>query len=1043
MSASGIILLLAVLPVVQSSNSLAADEPIAPKSHRRLLAPEYGAPQPSGTEPPPQITQPSDARLTSVCFVDPQNGWTVGDYGAILHTDDGGQHWAAQTSGVTCTLNSVCFVDSRNGWVAGGQAYPYLHDSCGVVLCTHDGGLNWQREPTLLPALRKIRFLSQRQGWAIGCSSTMFPGGAFLTRDGGRSWQPAYSGGASRLLSGDFFDARNAVLGGSLGLLATINEGDFSRVNRSSFVLPSIHEMQAISPAYGWLVGDGGWIALTGNRGNSWSAPLGAISPQAAMFDFAALAVRGPKCWIAGSPGSRVFFTPDAGRTWSAFPTGTNLPLKAITFVDETHGWAVGQLGLILASNDGGRTWRRQRSGGARAAVMAIAGMPQDLPLELLAWTCKDQGNLGVAEVLGRTDAEGAPRGDVPFADQLHQAMTHIGVCSGETAWGFPVRQPSLLLPESAIVEAWTHVHNGHGSDALLAHIVEQIRTWRPGVVLVPAAHDGDGLSQIVQQTVVAAVKLASDPAYLADQFAAVGCDPWSVQRLYLVSNAAGFGKVALDSNGWSSQLGEAWADAALSARALLDVDDRSAPGVISVQLVGGESTPETRESGSAEALNHYSSPSNRDGKVARHVRLGSLNHQIDIMDGLASTDGTARRPRTEAEIAFAGPLDGLAQQRQVQAIFEHVERAPETVFAHLAKGDELPLGIDASAAATLTFRIAQRLRDRGRGDLADKTLALLVDRYPADPLARWAQICRFQALAASENRVAELDERKGDPSNVAKPQLSRCEQALALGRQIEANWPDLFASPAVRYPLAAVYRQLGQDAKALGLYALDQRGVDRDAWWNCARGEMWLLDRKGPSPKPMVSCVTASERPHLDGRLDEALWKKCPPIVLSSPASDDRAWPATVMLAHDEQYLYIAIQCRQADYARYEATPQRRTRDADLSQRDRVDIFLDLDRSYATYYHFTVDHRGWAADAFGNDRSWDPKWFVAAETTAGTWTAEAAIPLAELKANIVPGKTIWALGLQRTVPGVGFQSWTTPASTTVAPEGFGWVEFE
>ena len=58
-------------------------------------------------------------------------------------------------------------------------------------------------------------------------------------------------------------------------------------------------------------------------------------------------------------------------------------------------------------------------------------------------------------------------------------------------------------------------------------------------------------------------------------------------------------------------------------------------------------------------------------------------------------------------------------------------------------------------------------------------------------------------------------------------------------------------------------------------------------------------------------------------------------------------------------------------------------------------------------------------------------------------WTAEAAIPLAELKATIVPGKTIWAMGIQRTVPGVGFQSWTTPAGTVVVPEGFGWVGFE
>jgi hypothetical protein len=205
----------------------------------------------------------------------------------------------------------------------------------------------------------------------------------------------------------------------------------------------------------------------------------------------------------------------------------------------------------------------------------------------------------------------------------------------------------------------------------------------------------------------------------------------------------------------------------------------------------------------------------------------------------------------------------------------------------------------------------------------------------------------------------------------------------------------------------------------------------------------MWLLDRKGPSPKPLVTCIAATERPHLDGRLDEALWKKCPPIALSSPLGDDHAWPATVMLAHDEQYLYLAIQCRQAPGAHYETTNERRPRAPDLSQHDRVDIFLDMDRDYATYYHLTIDHRGWAADASCGDRSWNPKWFIAAQTSAGVWTAEAAIPLAELKATIVPGKTIWALGLQRTVPGVGFQSWTTPAAPTVVPEGFGWLGFE
>ena len=793
------------------------------------------------------------------------------------------------------------------------MAYPYLHDSGGVVLSTRDGGLNWQREPVLLPALRKIRFWTQRQGWAVGCPSAMFPGGAFTTRDGGRSWQPACSGGTSRLLTADFFDGRNAILGGSLGLPAAISEGDFSLDPRSGVVLSGINGMQVVPPGYGWLIGDGGWIALTGNRGKSWRPPLGAPPPETALFDFSALAVRGPKCWIAGSPGSRVFFTPDAGKTWSAYPTGNTLPLRAIAFADDLHGWAVGQLGLVLASSDGGRTWRRQRSGGARAAVMAVAGVPQDLPLELIARVCKDQGHLGVAEVLGRIDVETSPRDDVPIADRLHQAMLLVGATGGETAWGFPIRSPDLLLPSQAILDGWNRVHNGHGADVLVAHLVRQIRTWRPSVILVPAGRASEALPQIVQQTVVAAVKLAGDPTFLAAQFGPAGCEPWNVERVYVVANSSplplgegqgvralnsppsdgqgvrAFGKVVLDSDDWSSQLGRTWADAALPARALFDDDYQAGPALTSVDLISGRAV---------------------EGPVAQAVdrpRVGDLTGRFDIMAGIASTGGPSRRPMTEAE-SVRGPLDGLAQGRKVRAVFEQLQHDPQAVHDRLAKGDALPPGIDASAAASLTFRIAQQFRHLGRWDLADKTLALLIERCPDDPLARAALAWRFQDLASSE---------------VAGRQKSRAEQALALAREIEANRPELFASPSVRYPLAAVYRQLGQDAQAQRLYALDHRGVDRDAWWDCARGETWLLDRRGRSPKPLVSCVSVTERPHLDGRLDEALWKKCPPLVLSSPLGDDHAWPATVLLAHDERYLYVAIQCRQAPGARYEASTE------------------------------------------------------------------------------------------------------------------------
>ena len=43
-----------------------------------------------------------DAALTDVCFADAQNGWAVGDRGAIWHTADGGRNWRRQSAVGAC-----------------------------------------------------------------------------------------------------------------------------------------------------------------------------------------------------------------------------------------------------------------------------------------------------------------------------------------------------------------------------------------------------------------------------------------------------------------------------------------------------------------------------------------------------------------------------------------------------------------------------------------------------------------------------------------------------------------------------------------------------------------------------------------------------------------------------------------------------------------------------------------------------------------------------------------------------------------------------
>ena len=44
------------------------------------------------------------------------------------------------------------------------------------------------------------------------------------------------------------------------------------------------------------------------------------------------------------------------GGSWEVVKTKQPLPLNGVYFADEKQGWAVGELGAILATADGGKT---------------------------------------------------------------------------------------------------------------------------------------------------------------------------------------------------------------------------------------------------------------------------------------------------------------------------------------------------------------------------------------------------------------------------------------------------------------------------------------------------------------------------------------------------------------------------------------------------------------------------------------------------------------------------------------------------------------
>ncbi len=79
---------------------------------------------------------PTQALLTSLCFIDAQQGWAAGHDGVILHTTDGGEHWQLQREdrGSDKPLMSIRFTDANHGFAVG---------MFGLALRTEDGGANW------------------------------------------------------------------------------------------------------------------------------------------------------------------------------------------------------------------------------------------------------------------------------------------------------------------------------------------------------------------------------------------------------------------------------------------------------------------------------------------------------------------------------------------------------------------------------------------------------------------------------------------------------------------------------------------------------------------------------------------------------------------------------------------------------------------------------------------------------------------------------------------------------------------------------------
>jgi photosystem II stability/assembly factor-like uncharacterized protein len=1000
-----------------------------------------------------------DAPLRAIQFVDHDEGWAVGDDGVILHTFDAGNTWERQPTGVRASLQSLFFLTPYIGWAAGREELANGKGSAGVLLTTRDGGLKWQRVTlNALPGLNCVRFRDDKNGLIAGDGTDQYPSGVFQTKDGGQSWQPVSGPRATTWLAADL-STDGASLGGAWNRLAVLHGEKMVLADVDWLGGRSLRGLQIVKKR-GVAVGQGGLVLLSDDTaGASWSlADLKLSEDLRASCDFHAVHCVGKHIWIVGRPGSVVLHSGDAGDTWSWEKTGQNMPLNGLYFMDARQGWAVGELGTILGTVDGGKTWKVQRRGGQRAAALVLQARSPRLPLESIALLGAEDGYLTTALRVVSSDAATAAPQAATESQRLIAAMRQAGGAAGETLWQFPLPQYLLRGETGDLLKAWDRLHADRAAPALLRQLVLALRIWRPNIVVSDLPEkQGDELTvdALVAEAVREAFKQAADSKAFPEQITQLGLEPWKADKLYCLCADRKDAQVIHDTGELCSRLQAPAREFAASGLSLLT--EAQAPPV---------------------SLHHY--------RLMESCLDGAKDHR-DLLQGITlAMGGEARRDLGPVQDISAELKRAWQARRNLLALAETPAgplNDPNKLLARIGPALE---GLPVDQAAPAAFAVASQFARMGQWELAREVYLLVVDRYPAHPLAvdscRW--LIRYNSSSEVRRRhelgqflmvgtyeigtrsKPEADRPEARPDASSKgPETSwddleyrRTKEVTFLGGaafakrwyegslQLEprlASLGPLFANDtSMQFCLQAARRQLGQVEMAQKWYGQFASKQPPGPWRDAALAELWLANKSGTPPKPVASCRLIDTRPFLDGKLDDACWQNAKPLVLKNASgSTVEEYPTEVKLAYDKDFLYVAIRCKHpAD--RYIAPAKVRQRDADVRPFDHVDLLLDLDRDYHTCFHLQVDQRGCVCEDCWGDLSWNPRWFVALQSNKEGWQVEAAIPMLELTGDVVTiGKT-WACNVTRILPGRGVQSWSLPADVDPRPEGMGLLMF-
>ncbi|MCG9134043.1 carbohydrate binding family 9 domain-containing protein [Candidatus Poribacteria bacterium] len=179
------------------------------------------------------------------------------------------------------------------------------------------------------------------------------------------------------------------------------------------------------------------------------------------------------------------------------------------------------------------------------------------------------------------------------------------------------------------------------------------------------------------------------------------------------------------------------------------------------------------------------------------------------------------------------------------------------------------------------------------------------------------------------------------------------------------------------------------------------------------------------------IKAIRTETPPTIDGKLDDVCWQhsaKTGELIQFEPQRGEPATqPTTIYLAYDANKLYVAFECFKTDMDNLAANQTRR--DSFFFSDDHVEILIDTFLDGRNCYAFALNALGTQTDRrlineganrrsgqsnIGTAISWDCDWQGQAVKGTDRWTAEFAIPFAELRFSKKRETATWGINFWR-----------------------------